>query len=60
MIVDSLITDRMDQIQRDAERFLQWTADELPKRMADVDQRYGRGGQRAGEATPEVIALFLA
>lgn len=59
MIVDSLIKDRMDQIQRDAERFLQRTADELPKRMADVDQRYGRGGQRAGEATPEVIALFL-
>lgn len=35
--VDSLITMRMDQIQRDNERFLQRTADELSKRIADVE-----------------------
>lgn len=48
--VDSLITTRMEQIQKDAERFLQRTADELSKRISKAEQRY-RGGQLAGEAS---------
>jgi len=37
--VDRLITQRMDQIQREAERFVHRTAEELTKRIMEVEQR---------------------
>jgi len=37
--VDRLISQRMDQIQREAERFVHRTAEELTKRIMEVEQR---------------------
>lgn len=51
--VDSLISKRMDQIQREAERFLHRTADELTKRIVELEQRQRSNNSCIGEVTFE-------
>jgi len=51
--VDDLITKRMDQIQRNADIFLQRTADELTKRIVDMEQRYTGQGESSGAERPD-------